>query len=301
MVMKKYIGILMLFLALVGCEKLGKDGRPKLDVDYSQWYNDDPSGADKKPGVMVMSFNVRYGSAGEDTGDKNWSNRRTGCYAMVNTLRPTLMGVQECQAGQRSDLMANLKGYESVGVPRDGSANGEQMAIFYLKDSVSIQSWGTFWLSETPDVVSKYPGAGHYRCATWAKVRHKKYGNEFYHINTHLDLNTVKAFEMSVIMDFIKKNCGSLPVVMTADWNESDDSAVFDEMYQTFSNARWTATTGDAYGTMNSFNNMNSSTKIDHVFYRGFPSCTKFVTVRQKWEGYQFISDHFPVYANLKF
>ena len=76
---------------------------------------------------------------------------------------------------------------------------------------------------------------------------------------------------------------------------------VFDEMYQTFSNARWTATTGDAYGTMNSFNNMNSSTKIDHVFYRGFPSCTKFVTVRQKWEGYQFISDHFPVTAEFTF
>lgn len=300
MVMKKYIGLLIFFLALMGCEKLGKDGRPKKDINYEDWYYDDNSADDLKPGVMVMSFNLRY-MANEDTGVKAWSNRRTGCYEMIKTLRPTLMGVQECQPGHRSDLLANIQGYDCIGESRDGSANGEQVGIFYLRDSVLIDDWGTFWLSETPNKVSKHPLAGHYRCATWAKVTHKKTGKKFYSINTHLDLAAVRAFEMAVILDFVEKNCGNLPVVMTADWNENEDAATFDTMYLSFQNARWTASTGDAYGTYSGFTNMNSSTKIDHVFYRGFSQCTKFVTVRQKWSGYQFISDHFPVYANLKF
>lgn len=299
--MKKYICLIMSFLALAGCGKMGKDGRVKEDVNWSKWYYDDEAADNLKPGVMVMSFNVRYGSAGEDTGDKAWTNRRTGCYAMVNTLRPVLMGVQECQASQREDLMANCPGYQSVGRSRDNTANGEQMAIFYRPDSVSVQDWGTFWLTDTPGTVSKHPAAGHYRCATWVKVTHIRTGTQFYHINTHLDLEGVRGFEMAVIMDFIARNCGSLPVVLTADWNDTEDSSIFDEMYQTFQNARWTASTGDAYGTFNGFSNMNSTTKIDHVFYRGFSACSRFVTVRQKWEGYQFISDHFPVYANLKF
>ena len=300
-VMKKYICLLMVFSALVGCGKLGKDGREKKVVDYSVWYNDDENADNGKPGVMIMSFNVRYGSSAEDTGEKDWNNRRVGCYKMLNTLRPVLMGVQECQLSQRTDLKNNCPGYEVIGRSRDNSENGEQMAIFYQPDSVRIESWKTFWLTDTPNTCSKYPGAGHYRCATFAKVTHIKTGTQFCYINTHLDLEDVRGYEMSVIMKYIADNCGTLPVVLTADWNDTEDSDIFTEMYETFQNARWTSKSGDAYGTFNGFKNANSSTKIDHIFYRGFSSCAKFITVRQKWEGYQFISDHYPVYAILKF
>lgn len=299
--MKKTILIMFCALSLVGCGKMGKDGRIKQEIDKNRWYYDDEVVDDGKPSLMVMSFNVRYGSASETNPDDNWVNRRSSCYAMVNTMRPVLMGVQECQKSQRDDIKNNCPGYDVIGVSRDNTTNGEQVAIFYLKDSVTVVDWGTFWLTETPNVVSKHPSAGHYRCATWAKVIHNKSGNTFYHINTHLDLTQVRGFEMVVIMDFIRANCGDLPVVLTADWNTSDDDEIFDDMYQTFVNARVTAVTGDAYGTFNGFSNPSSSTRIDHVFYRGFSSCSKFVTVRQSWEGHKFISDHYPVYAILKF
>ncbi len=230
--MKKIISILMLLTVLVGCGKMGKDGRPRAAIDYEKWYNDDENTDDGKPGMMIMSFNVRYGTATEDTGDKSWTNRRAGCYKMVNTLRPVLMGVQECMLDQRNDLQNNCPGYEVIGRSRDNTANGEEMAIFYLKDSVLINEWKTFWLTETPDEVSQYPYAGSYRCATAAKVTHIKSGKQFYYINTHLDLvDGVREFEMSVIMNQIAQNAGSLPVVMTGDWNDSDDSSIFTDMY----------------------------------------------------------------------
>ena len=299
--MRKIFFLLALCLLIPSCGKMGKDGRIKKDIDWSEWYNDDEKASDNKPSVMVMSFNVRYGSASETLEENNWVNRRNSVYAMVNTLRPALMGVQECQKNQREDIEANCTEYGCVGRSRDKTTNGEQMAIFYRKDLVSISEWGTFWLTDTPDEVSKHPAAGHYRCATWAKVTHIQTGETFYHINTHLDLNDVRGFEMDVIMAFIYKNCGTIPVVLTADWNTADTDTIFDEMYQTFSNSRITAATGDAFGTYNGFNNPNSSTRIDHIFYRGFSSCDKFITVRQSWEGHKFISDHYPVYAILKF
>ena len=304
--MKKIVLILMAatLVVLTGCGKMGKDGRLKKQLDYDAWYYDDASADNNLPGVMVMSFNVRYGSA--DDGDYVWANRRNACYAMVNTLRPVLMGVQECQKTQRDDLSAHITGYESIGRSRDNTENGEQMAIFYQPDSVSITNWGTFWLAEgAPTTPTKHPSAGHYRCATWAKVKHLRTLKEFYYINTHLDLEGVRDFELSVILGWINDHCRPEDtVVMTADWNESDDSEIFDQIYNAnppFLNARRTAKTGDSYGTFNGFKNYTSSTRIDHVFYRGFSVCTKFVTVRQKWEGLQFISDHYPVYAILKF
>ena len=300
--MKKIFITILALLTLSSCGKLLKDGRVRKDMDYESWYYDDEGGSLLKSGIMIMSFNVRLASAAEDTGDKDWTNRRAGCYAMVNTLRPLLMGTQECQLAQRNDLKNNCPGYEVVGRSRDSSSGGEEMAIFYLKDSVSIDDWTTFWLTDTPDKLSKHPQAEHYRCATCAKVTHKKTGKQFYYIDTHLDLQEVRGYEMSVIHKYIDDHLGtSLPIVMSADWNDTEDSEIFDETYLTFQNARWAARSGDSYGTFNGFKNMSSSTRIDHIFFRGFSGCARFVTVRQKWEGYQFISDHFPVYAYLEF
>ena len=301
--MKKIVFFLIVMLTFAACGKMNKDGRPKKAMDWAEWYYDDDAADDGKPGIMLMSFNVRLASAAEDTGDKNWTNRRAGCFEMLKTLRPAVMGVQECQPVQRNDLKNNTDGlYEVVGESRDGSSGGEQMDVFYLKDSVTLLDWKTFWYSETPNVVSKIAASEHYRCATWTKFRHNTSGKEFCYIDTHLDLVAeARAYSMIVMMDQIAARCGDLPVILSADWNTTEDDAIFDEMYQTFSNARWTAKAGDSYGTFNGFNNPNSSTKIDHIFYRGFSSCTRFTTVRQKWAGYQFISDHYPVYAKLKF
>ena len=299
--MKRVSIILFCALSLLGCGKMGKDGRFKQQVDWTKWYYDDETGEAEKPSVMVMSFNVRYGTAVEAHEEDSWNNRRDACCAMVNTVRPVTMGVQECMLFQRDYLKNHCPDYEVVGVSRDDSEDGEQTAIFYLKDSVTVTDWGTFWLSETPNVVSKHNWAGNYRTATWVKATHIKTGNIFYHINTHLDLKEeVRGFEMEVIMDFIRNNCASYPIVLTADWNTGENDEIFADMYLTFQNARATAVTGDAYGTTNWFE-APTKERLDHIFYRGFSSCSKFITVTQPWEGHKFISDHYPVYTILQF
>ena len=255
------------------------------------------------PSLMVMSFNVRSMNMTEQKEQDIWENRRDACCAMINHYRPVMMGVQECCKDQRDYIKNRCRGYEVVGRTKDKDINGEQTAIFYLKDSVSVQESGTFWLTDTPDQLSILDGHYHYRTATWIKALHKSTDKVFYHINTHLDNcgNDFRSVELEIILDFVKKNCADYPVVMTADWNENDEHSLFNDLYKTFKNARFTASFTDRGATFNNFGANTDYLRIDHVFYKGFGACSKFAADRQAWLGHACISDHYPVYAVLHF
>ena len=276
-----------------------------LSAGFSSCQKDPQCGEsiDNGPSVMIMSFNVRSMNMTEQKEQDVWENRRDACCAMINHYRPVMMGVQECCKGQRDYIQNRCRGYEVVGRTKDKDVNGEQTAIFYLKDSVTVQESGTFWLTETPGQVSRLEGHYHFRTATWVKALHKSTNVVFYHINTHLDNcgNDFRSVELSYVLDFIKKNCEDYPVVMTADWNEHDEHSLFDEMYKTFKNARFTATSTDKGATFNNFGANTDYLRIDHVFYKGFASCSKFAVERRAWNGHAYISDHYPIYATLHF
>ena len=247
-----------------------------------------------------MSFNVRTMSANDE---HSWESRRDACCAMINYHRPLMMGTQESKKQQREYILSKCRGYAAVAKNQDNTNDGQSTGIFYLKDSISVLDWGVFWHTDTPDKLSKLEHCDHYRSATWIKAQHKSSGKIFYHINTHLDLcevnNRIKG--MSVILDFISRNCEDYPVVMTADWNDTEDDPIFNEMYKTFKNARYTAAITDKNQTFNDFGAFTDNWRIDHIFYRGYASCSKFGVDRQTWLGQAYISDHYPVYAILYF
>ena len=263
----------------------------------------DGNAADKGPSVMVMSFNVRSRNMTEQNVQDTWDNRRDACCALINFYRPVLMGVQECDKVQRDYIQSKCRGYGVVGRSKDSDLNGEQNSLFYLKDSISVLESGTFWLTDTPDQVSKLEGHYHYRTATWIKALHKGTNNVFYHINTHLDNcgNNYRSVELAFLLDFVKNNCEDYPVVMTADWNEHDEHSLFNDMYKTFKNARFVANPADKGATFNNFGANTDYLRIDHVFYKGFGACSKFAADRQPWLGHAYVSDHYPVYAVLHF
>jgi endonuclease/exonuclease/phosphatase family metal-dependent hydrolase len=272
---------------------------PELTPVFGQ---DEIFGSTPSPGEFkLMSFNVRYQNSSDNSSGHGWDKRREGVYAMLRAEKPVLMGVQECLAGQRSDILKNVPEYNAIGVGRDdGKEAGEIMAIFYLKDSVSIEKWGTFWLSASPDKVSKGWDAACYRTCTWAHVRLKRTGKEFMYFNTHLDHKGTVARRESVrlIVEKIRElNVGFLPCVLTADFNSSEDDAIFDVLRLQMRSARKTATVTDSYGTYNAFQKNSGGSVIDHIFYSGNLTPSEFKTVRNGWKNIDFISDHYPIYA----
>ena len=174
------------FVFAAGCS----DPKP----DYSEFYKPQPGDEPEEPvnpglednQLRVMSFNVRYSSG--DDGANSWDNRKKAVPAMFADQQPTVLGVQEARLDQKTYMDENCAGYKSVGVGRtDGQNAGEFMAIYYLADAVKLEKWGTFWLSDTPDVPSVGWDASTYRTATWALFTHYKSGRKFFYVNTHID------------------------------------------------------------------------------------------------------------------
>ena len=100
--------------------------------------------------------------------------------------------------------------------------------MFFRKDRFTLLDSGTFWLSETPEVVGSlgWDGACE-RIATWVVLRDRD-GRELFFIDTHLDhVGQVARDEgVSLLMKRIETLSGGRPVILTGDFNSEPGSSV---------------------------------------------------------------------------
>ena len=256
-------------------------------------------GQEEKVRLDVISYNIRQGVA--DDGDNSWEYRKTATTDMLQDKHPDIFGVQEAYDFQIDYITGSLPEYESIGVGRDdGKQAGEHMSIFYNTESVKMIEWGTFWLSETPETPSMGWDAACRRTATWALL--EKEGRKFYYVNTHLDHVGKEAQKngLALIVDRIADiNPEGFPMVLTGDFNVTPDDPVLDDLETKMLSARDNASQTDSLGTFNGWG--GSDSVIDYIWYDGFASCDKFETVRSRYSGIPYISDHYPVHATLTF
>lgn len=253
-------------------------------------------------GLTVISYNIRM-SAAED-GTNSWAYRYPASAMMIDDQAPDIFGLQEALPDQMRYMTEILnKDYKSVGVGReDGKKEGECMGIFYRKKTVALLKWGTFWLSETPDMPSMGWDAACKRTATWALMKDKKSGKKFYYINTHLDHvgAQAQANGCQLIVDKIAEmNAEGLPVVVTGDFNLPVSAPGLAPMKKAFTNTRDVAAKTDDHFTYNGWGRDKQT--IDYIWFKGFSSCTEFETVTKPYMDRTFISDHFPIKARLIF
>lgn len=252
--------------------------------------------------LRVISYNVRYTGERETDGENHWDWRRAASINMVREERPAVMGVQEALAAQLQFLDENLPEYGYVGVGRDdGKSAGEHMAIFYLKDAVELENWGTFWLSQTPDEVTMGWDAVCYRTCTWALMHDKATGKQFAMLNTHLDHRGEEAREQSIVLivNKIKELVPEgVPILLTGDFNSTTDSEIYAPLKAVADDAREVAAESDRRGTFNGWG--KASSVIDHIFVRGV-EVDRFKVLCDKNYGAAYISDHYPVVADVRF
>lgn len=278
--------------------------RHKMEVDYSPWYKDmeGPDIVEDGPNtIKVMSFNVR--NYAQDAGtEHSWDLRKPGIAAMLNNKRPMVIGTQECYISQMNDITNACPQYGSYGVGRDnGLTSGEATAILYLKDSLSLNSKGTFWLSETPTKPSQGWDSSCKRVCSWALFTVKSTGQQFYFFNTHLDHvgPVAKEFGLRLVWEkMASMNTKGLPMFLTGDMNAKPEYEIFAE--SPYLDARATATKSDNFGSSNGYRESGHSI-IDYIFYTEGLKAQKFETIRDRWDGVQFISDHYPVMCVFKY
>lgn len=253
--------------------------------------------------IKVISYNIRMNGGPTADGDNCWENRKQASINMVGEEQPTVMGIQEGCPDQIAFLDEHLPQYKHIGVGReDGKAKGEMMAIYYRTDKVELLDGGTFWLSETPDKVSKGWDGACKRTCTWTLMRMKDSGREFAYFNTHLDhvgeVAREEALKLIVakIGEIVPKG---MPVFLTADFNSTTDEPIFEPLKAVMSDARAEAPQSDPRGTFNNWGRATDAV-IDHIFFRNAEAQT-FTVLCDKNYGAPYISDHYPVVLTAQF
>ena len=255
--------------------------------------------------VKVISYNIRTGAAKDGT--NSWEYRYPATGLMLKDQRPDIFGLQEALQYQVRYIQEVFPEYKCVGVGReDGKSKGEHMSIFYNKKRFSLVKWGTFWLSETPDKVSKGWDADYMRTATWTLLKDKQSGRKFYYVNTHLDHKGTQAQSegLSLIVERIgAMNKEGLPVILTGDFNiRPNNPALTENLDHKMKSARKFAQKTDNIATANDWGrNRDKNNIIDYIYFSGFSACTEFATIIKKYGQWNFISDHYPVSATFVF
>ncbi len=256
--------------------------------------------------LRVMSFNLRVRNMMDLF--NGWSSRREIAAEAIRQFQPDVLATQECLDEQARDLLERLPGYRFVGAGRKNGrlSGGEMCAIFYRADRFHLVSHGHLWLSSRPDKPgSKSFGSWWPRMATWAKLQPRTGGEAVYVFNTHLDISGEKTRDAQarVLRQQIERIAGSAPVIVTGDFNTTEDSPT----YRTLLGAA--AGLSDSYRTVHTrvasnerthhgFGGKTHGQRIDWILTSRHFHAGGAAIVRHERNG-KFPSDHFPITAVL--
>jgi endonuclease/exonuclease/phosphatase family metal-dependent hydrolase len=256
--------------------------------------------------IAVMSFNIRLDVAAD--GENRWDARKEKVTGLMNFYEPDFIGTQEVMHHQLLFIKQELKRYGHIGVGRDdGKEKGEYSAIFYDSLKFIVKEQATFWLSPTPDTVSKGWGANFNRVCTYGLFQSKKSGSFFWVVNTHFDHQSILARAESAKLIITKiaalNKEKQYPVVFTGDLNAqpTDDPVI--HVSSLMDNAR-TISAQPPYGGIDTWNGFQFNKKpsgcIDYIFVSKGKSwrVKKFATLTDSYD-MKYPSDHFPVLAVL--
>lgn len=259
-----------------------------------------PVGDETDADVRIVSFNVAapWGNLLKGTS----GNARVERFAAyMNAVKPDSIGTQEMNSEWMEKLADLMPEYDSYGVQRGGDDNekkSEMNSIFWLKDKYDCIEKGTFWLSETPDVESKYEGAGCYRVCSYVMLENKKTGECYYHFNTHLDNASDEArvfgadvLRERIIFSITKSSRLISGIVLTGDFNDYLDGPASSQLAERFN-------VQDAdKNTYHDWGNITEGKPIDFIFTSG--EIVSYEILDDTTNGY--VSDHYGVYETINF
>ncbi|MBL6647877.1 MAG: endonuclease/exonuclease/phosphatase family protein [Flavobacteriaceae bacterium] len=254
--------------------------------------------------IKVISYNIRYDNPQD--GKDSWEKRKSYFIDYINKENPDFIGLQEVTYNQLTFINDNLKDYKYLGVGRDDGKNkGEFTPIYYKKSLFDLIKSDTFWLSSYPDSVSIGWDASMERICTYGLFKFKDSNRKIWIFNTHFDhIGKISRYNSSklIIEKISKLTSNEDYVLLTGDFNDLPDSkpirTIIEHMNDT--NALLNPEE-DSYKTFNGFKlNPESNNRIDYIFQNNFKLISSghhlIKTDENRW-----VSDHNPVYANLKF
>ncbi len=250
--------------------------------------------------IVVLSANVRCWSP-FDLFKKNWFYRAPLIVENVRATSPDVIGFQEVTPIHYKYLTARLTGYDSVIEYRDRSPLKEGCPVFYSTVRFDLVDKGSFWLSETPDVMSKSWGAAFNRVCSYVILREKATEKELVVFNVHLDhvSDEARIGGIGVILDKIAAFEGR-PAVIMGDFNCTEDSETYKNATASFYDAKYQTDDTDSGATYQNFGKKPDAENIDYfMISKTGIEAVRYKVVRNTYDGV-YPSDHFPICLTMR-
>ncbi len=246
--------------------------------------------------LNLLSFNIRINVAID--GKHAWDYRKNDVFHFLAQKKYDVIGFQEPSPMMYQELQEQLKDYDSFGVPR--SEGGEYTPILIKKGMFEVVKSDTIWLTDTPYIESKIEGSHFPRIATYVVI--KLSPNRFLTlINTHLDYGNDQIIFNQI--EFLYRMIKVLEIkyrteiILMGDFNAYPNtigiqflSSKYNQVYQDHKNIGL---------TFHAFSNQEEGLPIDYIFFSNRIELKNFEIIHHQ-EKVKYLSDHYPIYANLK-
>ncbi len=252
----------------------------------------------------VMTYNIRLDVAAD--GENDWTHRKEYFASQIQFYEPDVFGIQEAKPNQVIDISALLTPYNNVGIGREGVEKGESSNIYYKKERFKVIESNTFWLSETPDEISKGWDAAFNRVCTYALFKDKKTKSLFWVFNTHLDhvgaVARTKGIQL-ILSKIEVVNPEKYPVIFMGDFNSEPNTERIMELKKVMDDSREVSKQKPfgPSGTFNNFKHNEAVTKlIDYIFIskKSNIEVLKYAVLSDSRD-LKYPSDHLPVYVEI--
>ncbi|MEO1992749.1 MAG: endonuclease/exonuclease/phosphatase family protein [Pirellulales bacterium] len=255
-----------------------------------------------------MTYNIRF--ANSKDGKDAWPHRVDTVAAHLR--QADILGLQEVTHGQLLDLEQRLPSFNWYCLGRDnGKKQGEYSPVFYRASLFSHIDEGTFWLSETPEIVgSKGWDAALPRVCSWVILKIKATGQTIWCASTHFDHRGPVARNNSGAVIHNKARAFSVKAsrILMGDFNCLKGSSPYknilapDIAQSIFVDARQRSISQPVgpNSTFNGFTVLKPEKIIDHIFVSPDVIIHDYWIDNPKTLTGRFASDHLPVVVRVQ-
>ena len=275
-----------------------------LNIVYYPRYKSNKSSFDisevqKSDEITIMSANVRTWSP-LDVAKRSWFYRADLIVKNIEKSKPDILCFQEVTKMHYGYLTSCLEGYDNVIKYRTDSPFAEACPVFYSVERFELEDKGSFWLSETPEVMSKDWGSACYRICSYVILKEKESGKELVVFNTHLDhvSDEARINGINVVLNKIKQ-FGGLPSIITGDFNADEESETYKAATSSFLDAKYQTEKTMKGATYQGYGKQLDRENIDYfMISKTGIAVNEYKVITKRYDGV-YPSDHFPI--ELKF
>lgn len=250
--------------------------------------------------ITVVSANVRCFAPG-DLFKKSWFYRAPLLIQTLKSAAPDIIGFQEVTPVHKQYLDKALRGFGSVMLYRDDSLIHESCPIYYSESKFDLIDKGGFWLSETPDVMSKGWGAAFNRVCSYVILAQKTDGKQLVVFNTHLD-NVSEEARINGIKLVLQKieQFGGMPSIIMGDFNTGENTETYRAAVSLFNDAKYQTEDTDSGATYQGYGQSLNDENLDYfMLSKTGIETLSYKVLRDTYDGV-YPSDHFPIRMDMK-